>query len=92
MFNKTFYEGLCELRLLYLKGYKKYPKNDYLDRPIQHHWDHIIVHLQKAKRTFEKYKNCNSRHKKKRADAIFQANLIHATLRLLMVFQIKVFS
>jgi len=31
------------------EGEKKYPKNDYMDRPTQEHYDHVLEHMRQYK-------------------------------------------
>jgi hypothetical protein len=92
MFNKTFCESFCELKLLYLKGYKKYPKNDWMDRGVDHHFEHVTTHLKKAKQTHDRIKEKDSLHTRSRLNTVIIGNLIHAALRILMIAQIKILS
>ncbi len=91
-FNKTFYESVCEIKILYLKGFKKYPKDDWFERGIDHHFDHVIKHLQNANRFHKNIKKADTLHKKKRINIIIIGNLVHAALRILMIIQIKILS
>ena len=91
-FNKTFYESLCEIKNLYQKGFKKYPKDDWFERGVDHHFKHVTEHLEKAKRTHLGIKKTDSLHKKARMNTIIIGNIVHASLRLLMIIQIKILS
>ena len=91
-FKKTFYESLCEVKTLYWKGFKRYPKDDWFDRGVDDHFDHVIEHLEKAKRTHESIKKTDSLNKKARMNTVIIGNLVHAALRLLMIIQIKILS
>ena len=91
-FKKTFYESLCELKTLYLKGFKKYPKDDWFERSVDDHFDHVIAHIKSANRTHKSIQKTDSLHKKERKNKIIVGNLVHAALRILMIIQIKILS
>tara|TARA_R110000824_G_scaffold111945_2_gene260829 strand:- start:978 stop:1346 length:369 start_codon:yes stop_codon:yes gene_type:complete len=91
-FKKTFYESLCEVKTLYWKGFKKYPKDDWFDRGVDDHFDHVIEHLKSANRTHKSIMKTDSLHKKERKNKIIVGNLVHAALRILMIIQIKILS
>ena len=64
-------ETIHELAICYDQGRKKYPKDDWLIRPVEHHLEHIEAHIVEYKKDVNSAEN--------------RFNLIHSALRILMI-------